>query len=421
MIRTEIAPGAFLTRLSGDKFKRCKIAINLAVPGIKKSATALALLPHVLTRRCAAVPNATELSRLLYSLYGAELASDTYTAGANRVISLGIGGLKNQFSLEGEELGAQYLDILCNLLFHPVLENGVFAAQDVEIEKTKQAEYLKSEMNDKRSYCLRQARRKLYKDSALGIESCGYLDDLDNITEKTLHKTWQELLCTAQIEIMVCGTDENAAAKRIAKELQALPRSAVPTATAPAPATAKTLQVFKEAMPTTQGKLCIIATSGKKAGPRAEAVMRLASALFGGLPTSRLFMNVREKQSLCYYCSSSYGYFGGTLTIDSGIDHKNAKLAQAAILKELEEMQKTPVTPKELENAKRYVRSVFSSAKDSPDALMNLAFSEWLMGTSRSLDEMIELCESVSADEIKDALAEYTPCVQYVITDKEGK
>lgn len=420
MKRFEIAPGAFLATVPGDKFKRCKIAIHLVVPGKRANATALALLPHVLDRRCAAVPNATQLSRLLYALYGADLASDSYTAGPNRVISLGISGLKSEFALAGEDLAAQYLDLACNLLFHPVLEAGAFAATDVGIEKTKQAEYLQSEMNDKRGYCLRQARRKLYKDSPLGIESSGYLEDIDATTPETLHGAWQALLREAQIEVLVCGMSGDAAAERVARELEGLPRMPLPLADAPPLPLPDALEHFTEPLPTTQGKLCIITTSAQRDNARGETVMRLASALYGGLPTSRLFMNVREKQSLCYYCSASYGYFSGTLMIDSGVDHKNAARAAEAILKELKDMQQAPVTAKELANAKRYMRSMLSSAKDSPDALMNLAFSEWLMHTDRTLDDMMTACESVTAEEIQDALARYQPSVQYVITDKEG-
>jgi hypothetical protein len=96
MKRIEIAPGAYVTEVPGDKFKRCKFIVHLVAPGRRTDATALALLPHVLDRRCAAVPDATALSRLLFGLYGAELASESYTAGASRVVTLGVGGLKNE-------------------------------------------------------------------------------------------------------------------------------------------------------------------------------------------------------------------------------------------------------------------------------------------------------------------------------------
>lgn len=421
MKRQEIAPGVFLTQVPGEKFKRCKISLNLIVPGRRENATALALLPHVLDRRCAAVPNATELARLLFSLYGAELTSESYTAGVGRLVTLGISGLKSAYALNGEDLAARYLELLLNLLFDPVTENGAFAAEDVAIEVEKQTEFLKSEFNDKRSYCLRQARRKLYRGSPLGIESPGYLEDLPKLSPQSLYAEYKKLLATAQMEVLVCGVDAAMVAEKLTARLNTVPRSPAPMGRVEPLPTPAALDHYSEPMETVQGKLCIICTSGVEANAKTDAVMRLASALYGGLPTSRLFVNVREKQSLCYYCSSSFGYFGGTLTIDSGVDHQKAKRASTAILHELEGLQKAPVTDEELRAAKLYLASALATAKDSPDALMNWSFNEWLKGTNRSLDEMINQAEAVTAEEIQAALAAFHPAVEYVITGKEAQ
>lgn len=418
MKRMQIAPGAWLSEVPGDKFKRCRVAVHLVAPGRRESATALALLPHMLERRCEAVPDPTELSRLLFSLYGAELSSESYTAGASRVLALTAGGLKNAYALEGEDLAARYLELLCNLLFAPKLTGGVFDAGDLAIEKEKQAEFLRGELNDKRGYCLRQARRKLYGDSPLGIESSGYLEDIEGISPAGLYAEYQELLRSAQVEVMVCGIPAEAAAEALAPRLAALGRAPLPLAEAPPVPSPAAPQEFREPLETVQGKLALMCASGHRDDARGEAVMRLGSALLGGLPTSRLFRNVREKQSLCYYCASSYGFFGGTLSMDSGVDHDKAGLAAKAMLAELAEMQKNPVSAEELAEAKLYMRGVFSAAKDSPDALINWAFTEWLKGTHRGLDEMSALMETVGAGEIRDAMAAFAPAVEYILTEK---
>ncbi|MDL2293084.1 insulinase family protein [Ruminococcaceae bacterium OttesenSCG-928-D13] len=421
MKRTQIAPGVFYTQVPGEKFKRCKLAVHLVVPGRRENATALALLPHVLDRRCDAVPDPTALSRLLFSLYGAELGSESYTAGASRIVSLSVGGLKSEYAMAGEDLAGQYLDLLCNLLFHPKLsDQGFFEDEDLAIEKEKQAEFLKSELNDKRSYCMRQARRKLYADSPLGIESPGYLEDLPGITPENLYAEYTNLLNTAQVEVLACGMDAEAAARRVAESLVRPGRAPValpPTEAVPVP---PSFEHFSEGMDTVQGKLCILCASGKSSDGTADAVGRVASALYGGLPTSRLFVSVREQQGLCYYCATAFGYFGGTLTIDSGVDHDKAEHARDAILAELEKLQQTPVPQDELDTAIRYLKSAFSSAKDSPDALMNWAFTEQIKGTGRSLDEMAEAVGKVTPGEVQALMAGLTPAVEYVITGKGG-
>lgn len=420
MRRIEIAPGAFITELPGDKFKRCKIAVNLVVPSRRQNATTLAVLPHVLDRRCKAIPDAIQLSRHLFSLYGADLTSESYTAGASRVLTIGIAGLKDGYALAGEKLAESYVELLCNLLFHPVTEQDIFSAVDVSIEKEKQADFLRSEMNDKRGYCLRQARRKLFGNSPLGVESAGYLDDLTVLTPQSLYDDYAALLREARVEVFVCGAQAEQLARPLAAALSQLERDPAPMADLPPLASPETYEHYSEPMSTTQGKLAIICSGAGRADARGETVMRMAGALYGGLPTSRLFLNVREKQSLCYYCAASYGYFSGTLTIDSGVDHKNAQRAAQAILHELEVMQKAPVTEDEMQMAKRYLSNSFAAAQDSPDALMSFAFNEWLKGMNRSLEEMEATILDIRPDEVMQAIALFKPAVEYVITEKEG-
>ncbi len=420
MLRKEIAPGAFLTQVQGEKFKRSLMVAHLVVPGKRESASALALLPHVLERRCAAIPDPLALSRHLFDLYGAECAAESFMVGPNRVLTVAVSCLKNRYALAGEDLEGACAELLCNLLFAPVLENGAFAEEDVAIEREKQVDYLRSEMNEKRSYCLRQARRALLGDSPLGLESAGYLDEMPAITPQKLFAAYTELLETAQLEVVCCGTEGETLEAQVQGRLQGLNRRPASPTGRMAAAKSPEFTHLSEAMETAQGKLCILATSGQVQDARGEAVMRVASALLGGLPSSRLFLNVREKQSLCYYCVSNYAAMQGVLTMDSGVDHKDAKRAAAAILHELETMQKTPVNAEELQAAHSALRNLFSASKDSPDALVSWVFNEQMRGSNRSLDEAMEMVLSVSAAEVQAALAGFSPALQYVITGKEG-
>ncbi len=420
MNRTELAPGVFLTDIPGEKFKRCKISVHLVLPGRRQDATALAVLPHILERRCAAIPDPIQLSRRLFSLYGAELSSESSAVGENRVVLMGISGLKSEYALHGEDLESEYLALLCQLLFAPKLNDGVFVAEDVEIEKTKQADYLRSEMNEKRSYCLRQARRKLFGDTTLGIESAGYLEDIDALTPADIYAAYTDLLSRAQVEIMVCGVSKEKVAAGLLAQLGAIARAPVaflPPAAAPQ---AQQFQHFSEEIDTVQGKLAILCTSGQQTDARGAAVMRMASAAYGGLPTSRLFMNVREKQSLCYYCASGYGAFSGVLTIDSGVDHDMAQRAGEAILQELRTVQQDLISEEELENARLALQTGYAAAKDSPDALVSFALNERLRMTDLSIDEAAALIDSVTREDIRAAMRSFSPAVQYLIRGKEG-
>ena len=420
MLRQEIAPGAFLTSVPGEKFKRNFVVFHLVVPGKRENANELALLPHVLERRCEAIPDPMALSRKLFDLYGAELAAESFMAGSNRVLTMAVSCLKNEYALAGEDLEKECLELLCQLLLAPKRSAGVFEAEDVSIEREKQVDFLRSEMNDKRGYCLRQARRALYGDSPLGIESAGYLEEMPSVTPQSLHTAYEELLRDASLEVITCGVEGDRVAGQLVSKLSSLRRTPQKPTARTTVGVRSTFEQKSEAMDTAQGKLCIIASSEKIPDARGEAVMRVANAVLGGLPTSRLFVNVREKQSLCYYCASAYASLRGTLTMDSGVDHKNAHRAAEAMLYELEELQRAPVTKEELDAAHSAIQNAFFAAKDSPDALVNWAFNEHLRGTGLTLDEAAELVRSVDGDEVQKALASFVPAMQYTLTDKEG-
>lgn len=419
MNRISIAPGAYITTLPGERFKRCKTAVHLIVPSRRDNATALALLPHLLERRCAEIPDPMQLSRKLFSLYGAELSTDSYVAGERRIVTVALGGLKSEYALAGEDLEGEYLHLLSQILFAPKLRGAAFEEEDLEIEKQKHREYLKSERNDKRTYVLRQARRKLFGSSPMGIESSGYLEDIEKITPEEMYRVWRALLQEATIEVVAVGTDGALAGRALAEKLAELDRSLPETSNPRAPIS-EGARSFAEPMDTEQGKLCLLYTSGQLPDARAGVIMRMASALLGGLPTSRLFMHVREEQSLCYYCAATYSPFTGVLSIDSGVEHEQCSRAADAIRHELHMMQNETVSDEEMMQAKKALKSAFVSAADTPDFLSSWAFNERLRGTDLTLSEFLDLVESVTPEEVQRALSGFTEAVEYAITRKEA-
>lgn len=420
MNRKEVTSGVFVNQLPGDKFKRCKVSVHCILPSVREEATELALLPHILTRRCDAIQDPAELARYLFSLYGASISSDSIVVGGNRVVTVSVSGLKNAFALQEENLEAAYANLVCDLLFAPKLSEGVFTAEDVAIEKEKQAEYLKSERNEKRSYLLLQARRKLFGNSPLGVETSGYLEDIETLTAAKVFKVYQGLLSRATIEINVIGMDSTAIVNRIQKEVAKLHRAPVkPLAMEPIVGAGE-FAYYAEPMDTIQGKLALLFTSNRIEDSHGDAVMRVASAVLGGLPTSRLFMNVREKQSLCYYCASVYNGYNGMLSIDSGVDHANCERAAEAILHELNVLQHELITEEELANAQKALSVAFTNASDSPDQLASWALAERLRGNNRTLEDFVQEIQTVTREEVQAALALFKPAVQYALTAKEA-
>ena len=189
MERITLAPGAHINVLPAEKFNRCRISINFIWPAAREWATAEALLPLVLERGYQGCPDMTELSKKLARLYGAALSVDGTMSGQSRVLTVSLSGIRDAFALAGEPLSREYADIAFGTAFEPYRVDGVLDAEAVAIEKEQLRELLEGEINEKRSYCIRQARRRFYGDSPAGIERNGYLDEVDGLVSGAVHTT----------------------------------------------------------------------------------------------------------------------------------------------------------------------------------------------------------------------------------------
>ena len=320
MERTLIAPGVHLSCDPAEKFNRCRISVHFAFPAKRETATAHALLPLVLERGYADCPDMTRLTKKLAKLYGADLTVDARPMGCSHNLCVSVTGIKDQFALEGETLTREYASIALGAAFHPYFVGGTFDPEAVGIEKQMLKKALEDEINDKRLYCLHQANREFFGDSPAGVRQEGYLEEVESLTPEQLTAAYYEMLRTANIELLVlgCTAEQTAAVKdALLAELAAIDRAPLPLAENIAMPRREPVHKT-ETYDMVQAKLCMLFTLGEPMRTEQLAAVRLAMALYGGSVTSRLFLNVRERDHLCYYCSSSFQSFTGSMAVNSG-------------------------------------------------------------------------------------------------------
>ena len=414
-----IAPGAHINVLPAEKFNRCRISINFIWPAAREWATAEALLPLVLERGYQGCPDMTELSKKLARLYGAALSVDGTMSGQSRVLTVSLSGIRDAFALAGEPLSREYADIAFGTAFEPYRVDGVLDAEAVAIEKEQLRELLEGEINEKRSYCIRQARRRFYGDSPAGIERNGYLDEVDGLTADAVTRAYARMVEQAQIEVFVLGADVDAVAQRLRTALSGL-RRAPEELPAPIAMPAEEPRSFEEPLPTVQGKLCMLFTPGEPFAPQDLSALRVAVALLGGTPTSRLFQNVREKQSLCYYCAASYTSLTGALCVDSGVEHANAAAARESILKELAALCAGPVEDGELADTKRALKNQLAAVGDTLQGLEGWYFAERMRGADKAPEQVAAEVDAVTADDVRRVLSSFRLSVCYTLTKEAG-
>lgn len=402
--RTEILPGVYLTAVQSDKFKTGCFSLNLLRPMKKEEAAANALIPSVLLRGSETCPDIASISAKLDELYGASVGTLVRKKGEVQLVGFYCDYVQDEYV--DEPVFAPVMAFLAELLLHPRLENGAFPEAVVDSEKLNLENAMLSRINDKRTYAASQLIRTMCAGQPYGIPRIGDPDDLKNITAKSLYAHYRDLLATSRVELFYMGSLSPAAVTKVLQTVLAeLPRAEVfvPVGTTPAPA-ARPVQEKTERLDVTQGKLSLgFFTDITAKDPRYPALV-LAATVFGGGATSKLFTNVREKMSLCYYASASFEKFKGVLSVSSGVEFSKLETAKTEILRQLEACKAGDITDDELESARGYLVSDLKIAMDSPGRLDDYYMGQILLEQDGTMEDLASAIARVTKQEAADAI-----------------
>ena len=416
MKRETIKNNVSLTFLPNEKFKRNRISISFIMPNEKEKATMYAVLPTLMERGYEDYPDMCMFSKKLNQMYGASFSATTSVVGQNRVLRFTIQGIKNEYCLNGEDLLAEMTDVLLGVIFRPCVENGGFINDWMEVEKVKLREEIEGEINDKRGYCVKMAQRKFFGDSKNGVERLGYLEDVDGISSTELYNCYKEMLANSTVEIFVTAPQDDAITAKFAQAFTDTNSNG--STILPIEVMGKTeAETFSEAMNIVQGKVCLFYTSERKLTEEERYHMLVASAIYGGTASSRLFKNVREKQSLCYYCAAAYNGFTGSMRVDSGVEHQNCDKVVEAVQKELEEIISGEITEKEIAETKLVLLNSLDAVQDGLHGLEAWYLNEAIRGTWTAPELVKEKVQAVTAQQIKDVLSLLHLNVVYKLTN----
>ena len=402
-VRLEIAPEVNLDYVRSDKFKTGTLSVQLITPINEKTASFGALLPSVLRRGTMSHPDMRSLSTALDLLYGSSIGCTVRKKGENQCIGFAASFIDEEFVPGGEKLLEPMCDLLGELLLDPVTRNGRFLNDYVESEKQNLIDAIRGIINDKRDYADLRLLQEMCRGERYGVDKFGSIARVEKITNQTLFRYYQELLSTAHLELFYCGSAERERVEEaISRAFAPLQRGrVVPPVIAEKKNAPETPREITERMDVTQGKLSM----GWRVGTNDASAMMLANLIFGGYSNSKLFLNVREKLSLCYYVGSRLSTHKGLLTVTSGIDVKNYERALAEITAQLDAVRTGDFTDGELQAA---IRSVASDLRATADAPVALAWY-WLNRTVQGLDidpaEMAALVEEVTRTDVTDIAA----------------
>lgn len=416
--RNTIADGVFFNSIKDSRFKTMKISANIIVPLSKETASANALLCGVLLRSCKAYPDFTKLSKKLCSLYGANLNASVRKSGDRQILSLSATGLDDRYAFAGESIAKELSMLLCSAIFEPNLNNNMFVESEVEQERRQLFDLIDSEYNDKRIYANGQLIKNMCANEVFGLKRYGTAEKIKEVTPSSLYDTWQNLLKTAIFEIMYIGDSTPDKAVEVFTEAFSKVERKPVELTNEIVRSADEIKHVTEEMDLSQSKLVIGFRTDCAVPDKEVNATRLMCAILGGTANSKLFCNVREKQSLCYYCASRYDMQKGILSVDSGVEGENLEKAEKGILKEVADMKRGEITDFEIEATKMAVINSFNSSNDTVSGIESWYSSQLLNGEFKSIEELSEEINAITKEEIIKAAQKLTLDTVYVLKNK---
>ena len=406
MLQTiQLQPGVTLRCFKDDRFAQNCLSLQFVREMDAAEAAMNALIPAVLLRGTKTAPDLRSITLRLDDLYGASVGALVRRVGDYQSTGFYCNFISDRYTLEGESLLCPMLQFVQELLFEPVTENGAFRTDFVESEKKNLLAAIQSQKNDKRAYAAAQLLKRMCRQDPFGVPRLGEEESIPGITPDGLYRHYQKVLAQSKVELFYVG---HAPAQQVAQLLQPLvqilgSRDAVlPPQTGFRGAEEGT---YTESMEVSQGKLAMGFTTPITSRDPRLAAMQLCNTILGGGMTSKLFMNIREKQSLCYDIGSGYYGSKGIVTVSAGIDFDKEALVREQVSAHLAQMVQGKITEQELTAARQSLLSHLQTTHDSPGAIEGYYANGVLSGMDWTPQEYMDQLRSVTVQQVAEAAA----------------
>lgn len=416
--REMIGEGIGLSVIRDKKFKTNMISVNFMTKLSKETASVNALIPNVLITSNKNCPDRTELSQKLASLYGTSLGCSVSKRGDVQTVNLNASCILDKYALEGEKLTEETAKILLDCILEPVLEDGGFDKKEFALRKQELLDQQDSLINEKRSYAIKQAYEIVFENEPFAVSSFGTRETAEGLTPVSSYEAYLKLLETAGIEISVVGGgDLDEAVELVKQGFSKIKRNY--TDDLSFNSFSKLKSECKNASEPIDVNQCKMVMAYKSDFDNIY-VAKFFSAVLGGTAFSKLFTNVREKMSLCYYCAARIIEGKGTLVIDSGVDIKNIELARKAINEQIVDIANGNISDELIENTRLSIIGEAYSSFDTLWGISNWYLNMLIRGDNYTVEEFVEIEKSITKEQIVECAKSFKLDTVYILESKQG-
>ena len=404
----EIKQGIKAHLIKTDLFKTNMASVIITVPLTRENVTKNALLVSMLRCGTSNLQTQAEISKALENLYGTGFECGVDKYGDNQILRFYMDSINDKYALNGEKILENMLNILLDIVFNPVLENGKFKEEFLKIEKENLAKIIKSKIDDKDLYAYETCISKMYGENGFGLHKYGFIEELDAINVENLTEYYQNLIQNSKIDIFVSGEyDEqdienilssNENIKNLKPRIENYVLNNEFTEVKQIP---QTVNNVIEEMDVTQGKL-VIGMDITSNVEKLQYKTAIYNVILGSGANSLLFQNVREKESLAYSIRSNYVKQKANIFIRAGIEIPNYEKAVKLIKDQLDIMKNGEFTDEDLKSAKEYMIAGIKAIEMEQDTGIVYYIGQEISKTNSTIDEYLKNIESVSREDVID-------------------
>lgn len=397
----ELKKGVRLHVLPTKKYKTIQVYGRFTTTLQKNIMTKRALLSNLLETNSKKYSDQTKLSAQLAEMYGASFGLNVGRKGNLHWLNIGI-GLVNGKYLDDENLLAEGVAFLAEILFHPNVSEGAFDEQTFKLEKENLKSYLESLKEDKQTLASLTLQETYFKDAAQKTPSFGTVEDLADLTSQELADYHQKVLAEDQIDLFVIGDVTEEQVRPLFQDWPLTDREEIYPEVYYDQVVDNVIAERQLQDTVVQAKLNLGYATGVYYEDPQRFALLVFNGLFGGFPHSKLFMNVREKESLAYYASSSFDTFRGFMQVQTGIEGKNRSKVLRLISEQLLALQQGDFTDLAFQQTKAMLKNQYLLALDHPQNLIETVYLAQYLTTPQLTDEAwLERLAAVTPEDVK--------------------
>ena len=399
----EIIKGVHLHFIQSEKFKTNKIKVRFSAPMSEKTIAGRVLTASMLETSNALYPTSQAFREKLANLYGANYSTSLSRRGLVHYLDINLSFVRDQFLSRKNMLADEMLDFLKASLFFPLSNGKAFDAKTFEIEKRNVLTDLEAEIENHFYHAHRELNNLFYDLPEMRIPRVATIELVEKETAETSFAAFQQMLNQDQIDFFFTGDFNEIAVREKIQEFQFSEREQ-PLQLSYQQNYSNITREKLEQRDVHQSIVELAYHFSSQYGDRGHLPLIVLNGLLGGFAHSKLFVNVREKESLAYTISSSFDIFSGLMRIYAGIDRANRTKTIALINRQILDLKRGHFTDEELEQTKNMMKNSILLAQDRQNTLIERAYMSSVLGKKfLSLEAWLKALENVSKADLIEA------------------